>query len=110
MASYQILCTTQEVDELIAASHTNPVVIFKHSTTCPISSLAKARVDKALRTEQIDYPVYLLDLLRYRTVSNYIAEELQVRHESPQAIVIRAGKAGHVATHLNIDPEAFSLS
>ena len=110
MAQYISLSNTQEVDDLIEQSHDQPVIIFKHSTSCSISSLAKARVDGALRTGSLTHPVYLLDLLRHRDVSNYIAERLEVRHESPQVILVDAGRSSYVATHLDIDPAAIHVA
>ena len=106
MPDYHALDATSTVHELIEQSHHHPVAILKHSTTCPISSLGKARVDRALSTDALDMPVYLLDLLRHREVSNLVSELTGVRHESPQLIVLHRGKAVYDSSHLNIDPAA----
>lgn len=110
MANYHALTTVEQVDELVEQSRTEPLIIFKHSTSCSISTLAKSRIDKALRDDSLGHPVHLLDLLRHRDVSNYVAERLHVRHESPQAILLDGGEAHYVATHLDIDPGALVVA
>ncbi len=106
MADYHSLRSAADFEALVEKSHTERVAILKHSTTCPVSSLAKARIDRALATDSLSVPVYLLDLLRFRSVSALVAESLAVRHESPQLIVVESGRAVQAASHLAIDPAA----
>jgi len=108
MAEFKNLDSIEGVDLAIKASFARPVVIFKHSTTCPISSMARSRVDRAYQGDQISFDYYHLDLLSHRDVSNYIAEKLGVRHQSPQAIVVSNGEAIHDASHLDINPAAIA--
>ena len=108
MAEFKTLDSIEGVDLAIKASFARPVVIFKHSTTCPISSMAKSRVDRAFKGKEISFDYYHLDLLRYRSVSNHIAQALSVRHQSPQAIVVSNGEAIYNASHLDIDPAAIA--
>ena len=79
-----------------------PVVLFKHSTQCPISAAA----DEAYRAFAEAHPeaaVFThLDLLAHRDVSTAIAARLGVKHESPQAIVVRDGRASVVLNHNGI--------
>ena len=92
----------RQLDELVATSHNKPSVIFKHSTRCPISSMAKMRLEDHwdFTTEEVD--IYFLDLIRYRAISNEIADRFAVYHESPQLILIRNGEATYDASHLDI--------
>ena len=87
----------------LEASHTQPVVVFKHSTRCSISRMALK-----MTQQRWDLPdttsAYLLDLLNHRDVSQAIAQDLEVEHQSPQLVLIRNGKAVHHANHSNIDP------
>ncbi len=76
-------------------------VIFKHSTTCSISSVAQRRLQDFKPSENVR--VFYLDLLRHRGVSNFIADKFEVRHESPQILVIKNGKAVYHNSHLSID-------
>ncbi|MCC9135905.1 bacillithiol system redox-active protein YtxJ [Pontibacter silvestris] len=97
------LTSTEQLDEVIAESKTTPVVIFKHSTTCPISATAKSRLERQWDGAGLDnVRPYYLDLLKYRPVSNEVAEVLQVRHESPQLLLIKAGECTYDASHLSI--------
>ena len=77
------------------------VAIFKHSTRCSISSVAKTRLSDSWDFKE-NLPIYYLDLLSYRDLSNLIAEKFNVFHESPQLIVVKDGKAIYSASHLSI--------
>ncbi|MCB0792092.1 MAG: bacillithiol system redox-active protein YtxJ [Flavobacteriales bacterium] len=93
-----------QLDTIDAASQKGPVLIFKHSTRCGISSTALDRLERG-RSDKDDahYPAFFLDLLRYREVSNMVAERYGARHESPQVLIIRHGRCVHHASHLEID-------
>ncbi len=81
-------------------SFTQPVLLFKHSTRCSISSTALARLERAWKeTEMPTTQVYLLDLLNYRQISNQIAQDFGVVHESPQALLIVNGICVYCAAH-----------
>lgn len=110
MSNYLPLSRPSDVDAAIDASHAAPIAILKHSTSCSISHLAKARVDRSLRGDELGLPVYLVDLLQHRDVSDYIAERLGVRHESPQILVVGAGELRYSASHLDIDPYALTVA
>lgn len=89
--------TTEKLEELFEKSNENPVMIFKHSTTCPISSGVYRMVS------QVDADVYLVVVQRAGNVSKYVAEKTGVRHESPQAFVIKDGKTVYHASHYDVD-------
>lgn len=72
--------------------------VFKHSTTCPVSARA-AREVEALES---DLPVYWVNVREQRELSNWIAEALGVRHESPQLILVRDGRAVKSWSHFEI--------
>lgn len=90
-----------QLDDIIHASSAKPQIIFKHSTTCPISSMAKSRLDRD-KGDLAHYDVYYLDLLAYRSISNLIASKLEIHHESPQVIVIHNGEVSYDESHLDI--------
>jgi len=91
--------TIQELDEIIAASFTQPQIIFKHSTRCSISSMAKGRLEKGLDEISISSNIHYLDLLEYRNISNEIAHRFNIEHESPQIIILKNGKPVYDASH-----------
>lgn len=97
------LRSQEELEEIIALSNNQPQVIFKHSTRCSISSVAKNRLEKASSPE--DAKFYYLDLLSYRPLSNSVAERFAVEHESPQILVIKNGKCIYNESHMGIDME-----
>ena len=78
-------------------------LVFKHSTRCSISSMAKNRLENNWGKEEI--PLYYLDLLKYRNVSNLIASKLNIEHQSPQLILIHNGAALYNASHNGIQVE-----
>ena len=94
------LTSTAGLDALLAEP--GPLLLFKHSTQCPVSAAALEEVE----AWGGDY-VYL-DLLAHRDVSNAIAAKLNVRHESPQAIFVKAGRAERVLNHDEITRDALS--
>ncbi len=73
--------------------------VFKHSTRCSVSSMAKSRLE---RNWNLDFPVLYLDVLQYRSVSNLIASKSGVQHQSPQLIVFQNGKVIYDASHNGI--------
>ena len=77
------------------------VLIFKHSTRCAISSTAKYRFESTWTIDE-NFPAYYLDLIKFRDLSNQIANNLSVYHESPQVLVIKDGKCIYHASHLSI--------
>lgn len=88
-----------QLDEIDRESclNDNGVAIFKHSTRCSISSMALNRLEKG----RSSIPVYYLDLIAYRTISNEIASRYDVEHESPQLIIIKDKKAiSHTSHHM----------
>ena len=84
-------------------SEQRPVVIFKHSTRCSISMMAKNRLEREAAPENTSF--YYLDLLRYRHISNKIAETYSVHHESPQILVIKGGECTYEESHNGISME-----
>ncbi len=67
-------------------------IIFKHSTRCSISMMAKRRFELDWDSLPEEIPLYFLDLIQYREISNQIAQLFQVYHESPQLLLIKDGE------------------
>lgn len=99
MKWHQLTSETQW-DEIIAASHQKPQLVFKHSTRCSVSSMVKSRLERSGDVEGIDF--YYLDLIAHRPVSNKIESDLNIRHESPQALLIKNGKCIFHESHMAI--------
>jgi bacillithiol system protein YtxJ len=103
---WKSLRSSDDLAKAIAASEHLPVVIFKHSTRCSISSMAKSRLERAWDFEANEAPaMYFLDLIAYRDISNQIADDLGVRHESPQLLLIEDGQVTYHTSHSAISVE-----
>lgn len=87
-------------EALAKVSTEQPVVIFKHSLTCPISAAAYDQM------ERLEERVALIEIQRSRDLSNEIEQRLGVRHESPQVIVLRNGQVVWNASHFKITKDA----
>lgn len=102
MTIWKALTSSDQLDDIIAASHTKPQLILKHSTRCNVSYIAKLRLEDQWDFESSDLDAYLLDLLAYRELSDKVASLFQVYHESPQILIIEKGECTHDASHLDI--------
>ena len=96
------ITSVNDIEAIIDRSRVVPCLILKHSTRCPISTMAKSRVEMNWDFDEDVVEAYYLDLIAHRDVSNYIAETFGVRHESPQALLIKDGECVDHASHLNI--------
>lgn len=96
---------TNEADlaKILQASYETPQVIFKHSTRCSISSMAKNRLERSDNPESIQFN--LLDLITYRDMSKTVAENFKVSHESPQVLLIKNGECIYDESHNGIRME-----
>ena len=97
MAQVQELSTTADADAMFDASHETPVYLLKHSIACPIS--ARGQMEFVGLEGDDDPPLYAVVVQYARSVSTYIAEQLGVKHETPQAILIKDGEAVDVKNH-----------
>lgn len=92
---------TKAFEELAERSNERPIVVFKHSLTCPISAAAYDQMTK-LEGEE----VALIEVQRARELSTEIENRLGVAHESPQIIVLRNGQVVWNASHFEITADA----
>jgi len=92
--NWEILSSKEQFDDLL--QHVNLFAVFKHSTRCSISSMAKNRIEKEWNHQ---FPIYYLDLLQHRDISNHITDITNIEHQSPQLIVIKNGNAIYDASH-----------
>lgn len=84
-------------------SREHPIVIFKHSTRCSISAMALSRLERSWDEAALPkVEAYFLDLISYRDVSNAVADEFGVYHESPQIMVIIDGEVVYDDSHMGI--------
>jgi bacillithiol system protein YtxJ len=91
---------TGTLEQLLTRSHEAPIVVFKHSSTCPISAAAYREMSR------LGADVSLVVVQRAREVSREIEQRTGVQHESPQAIILRNGRAVWNASHYAITSDA----
>ena len=101
------LVENEDLEELIERSRTDPILIFKHSTQCSISIAAYVEFLKFTQ-DASDVVCGVVLVLENRRLSNTIASRFGVRHESPQAIVLRNGRPHWNASHWAITIDALS--
>ena len=96
-----------ELDELLGKSDTRPLLLFKHSRSCGISAEALDELLAHLDEQPHDAARYaVVTVQTHREVSNAVTAKLGVRHETPQALVIRDGAVVWTASHFRVTADA----
>lgn len=90
----------EQWQDLLDQSMKESVFLFKHSIRCGVSSMVLSRFEKQMRERDKNY--YFLNILKNRDLSNWIADELNIRHESPQLIVLKEAKVIAYDSHYNL--------
>lgn len=103
---WEHLTEASQLESILEESKTKPVLIYKHSTRCGISSMALDRLERSWDEEGRAIKPYFLDLIAHRDISNIVAEMFNVYHQSPQIIVIKDGKAVFDESHMGISFQA----
>jgi bacillithiol system protein YtxJ len=94
-----------ELDRLIVASQAQPVLLFKHSYTCGISAEALDELISHLNADIVDVRYAIVTVQTHRDVSNAVSTKLGVRHETPQALLVRDGRVVWSASHFRVNAE-----
>jgi bacillithiol system protein YtxJ len=88
------------LEELLARSHKGPVLLFKHSNSCPISARAYRQM------QEVKVPVSIVVVQKSRDLSREVESRTGVQHETPQALVLRNGQAVWSASHFDVTSDA----
>ena len=96
----------EELDRLLAASQERPLLLFKHSYTCGVSAEALDELVSHLNGEPADVHYAMVTVQTHRDVSNAVTKKLGVRHETPQALLIRDGRVVWSASHFRVTADA----
>lgn len=100
------ITTLEELDQAIDESQERPVLLFKHSLTCPISTRAFRELRSYLDNPDPRISYKLITVQTARSVSDEAATRLRLEHESPQAILVRNGRELWNASHYDITSES----
>ena len=95
-ANFIKLDSPEKLENLFQESHEKPVVLFKHSTSCPISAGVYEEVSR------VSADINLVVIQSARHISSAIAEKTGIRHESPQAIILKNGEPIYHASHFDV--------
>lgn len=98
--NWNTLSSVEQLAAIKSASYLQAQAIFKHSTRCSISSMVLSRLERSEAPDNIRF--HYLDLLAHRTLSNQIAEDFSVYHESPQVLLIKNGECIYDESHHGI--------
>lgn len=101
--NWKTLDHSDTINEIKEISGMHPVLIFKHSTRCSISSMALNRLERDWKEDEMQQlSAYFLDLVRHRDVSNAVADTFDVNHQSPQVLIIKDGECIYDTSHMGI--------
>jgi bacillithiol system protein YtxJ len=93
--------------QLDAALRAPVALLFKHSTRCPVSSMAYEEVRRLLG-DRPEAPVWIVDVIARRSLSREVAARTGVEHESPQVILLAGGEVVYDASHFEVRAEALA--
>jgi bacillithiol system protein YtxJ len=96
----------EELDRLLVASENRPLLLFKHSYTCGVSAEALDELVSHLNDGPSEALYAMVTVQTHRDVSNAVARKLGVRHETPQALLIRDGRVVWSASHFRVTARA----
>jgi len=97
--NWTTLDSEEQLKSIIEESASVPVLIFKHSTRCSISTMAKSRLERQWNFYDENIKAYFLDLIAHRNISSQIEETFGVQHQSPQALLIKNGVCVYNDSH-----------
>jgi len=97
------LTQADQIQEIKALSEDKPVLIFKHSTRCSISSMSLDRLIRKWKdSDEEKVTPFFLDLIASREMSDLVAKEFRIPHESPQILLIKNGQVVYDNSHMSI--------
>ena len=99
-----------QVDQLISASDPRPLVIFKHSRSCGTSAQAFDELIEHLDASDADVRYAIVTVQTHRDVSTAISRRLEIRHETPQALIVQDGRVVWSASHFRVTAEAVNAA
>lgn len=102
MAEFKEITSSPEFAELLAESCQRKIIIFKHSTTCPISERAYQEVKAFIQNSKDDVLVVMIKVIESRPVSNQVANDLEVKHQSPQVLLLSNRKVLWHTSHQSV--------
>ncbi len=94
------------LEALVAASSDRPLLLYKHSRSCGTSHEALDELQAHLAEAPRDATYAIVTVQGQRDLSDAITECFQLRHETPQAILVRDGQMVWSASHFRVTADA----
>ncbi len=95
----------EDFQQLLQQSHQKPVLLFKHSNACPVSARARHKFKKFVATVK-EIEVWQVLVIENRAISQHIARESGIHHQSPQVILFDNGRAVWDESHWSISEKS----
>ncbi|MBP1950215.1 bacillithiol system redox-active protein YtxJ [Virgibacillus litoralis] len=108
MVELKELQSNEELEQVWEKSQQNPVLLFKHSTTCPISAGAFEQYQSFLESSEDNLDGYIVKVIETRDVSNQVAAETNIKHQSPQIFLIKDKEVLWHTSHSKITADSIN--
>ena len=96
----------EDLDRLLAQTSDRPLLLFKHSLSCGTSAEALDELLDHVSADKLDVSYAIVTVQSHRELSNAVSKRLGVRHETPQALLIRHGRVIWSASHFRVTAAA----
>lgn len=110
MTELKELLELGDLQEVWDVSEQKPTLLFKQSTTCPVSAEAFREFQLFLRENEADVGAYYVKVRESRPVSNAIADELGVTHQSPQIFLVKNKQSVWNTSHMDITKDSIKAA
>lgn len=101
--NWEHISEEKELKQLFNLEDNKPILFFKHSTRCSISSMALNRLEKEWALSDDECKLAFIDLIKHRNISNLLSDLSDVTHQSPQVILVKNGRMIYNASHSAIN-------
>ncbi len=98
---------TTHLSEILEESNKHPVIIFKYSSRCAVSAQIKDDLERASAKQTLTFLVYIVTVQTEPVLSDKITEYFNIKHETPEIIIVNKGMVVYTAHHWNIKVENF---
>lgn len=102
MAVFKEITSFQELGQILDESYQHQIILFKHSTICPVSSRAWREVQNYIKESSDEVMVGMIKVIESRPVSNQVTVDLGLKHQSPQVLLVRERKVLWHASHQEV--------
>lgn len=99
---WEELTSKARLSDLIQRSHERVQLIYKHSETCGVCLVSKEQMENVANEIGATTDLYVVNVITQRAVSSAIAQELEIRHESPQVILLKDGNVLWSGSHWDV--------